>query len=264
MGELHPRLAPWPIAKRVLEALNPLRSAPSTVPSRVAHDHMTQHPKSVVVSEAEASGIGSETVLSATSADSSSALVRSEGRPTLSTPMCHISSTMQRQHPQGVYQRQEPSNGMLSDEGGGCVGRPSLCDTATSPTLDQDDDVLSSVMDTGYSGEADAAINSAGDSSGDNHLRQPAPVFVPIVLDMDLSEQEEPLQGWLARQQSVSGEARAKEDVLRAVSTLQHHLCTYQGRMVPVVRISTTAFSRTLDDVHDYLLQCMQLAVDAG
>lgn len=29
-GVLQPRLAPWPIAKRVLEALNPLRSTPSS------------------------------------------------------------------------------------------------------------------------------------------------------------------------------------------------------------------------------------------
>ncbi len=31
---------------------------------------------------------------------------------------------------------------------------------------------------------------------------------------------------------------------------------------MPVVRISTAGFTRTLDELHDYLLQCMELAMD--
>ena len=34
-----------------------------------------------------------------------------------------------------------------------------------------------------------------------------------------------------------------------------------QARAVPVVRISTAGFTRTLDELHDYLLQCMELAM---
>lgn len=50
--------------------------------------------------------------------------------------------------------------------------------------------------------------------------------------------------------------------VCRRLDTLQGHLCSYAARSVPVVGINFTTFHDTLDRLHDYLLQCMELAME--
>ena len=42
---------------------------------------------------------------------------------------------------------------------------------------------------------------------------------------------------------------------------LQDYLCTYAERSVPVVPINFANFSDTLDQLHDYLLQCIESAM---
>ena len=41
-------------------------------------------------------------------------------------------------------------------------------------------------------------------------------------------------------------------------------LCAMQGMSVPVARVNVTDFQETVDQLHDYLLQCMALAMGAG
>ena len=45
------------------------------------------------------------------------------------------------------------------------------------------------------------------------------------------------------------------------IRLLQDHLCTYAERNVPVIPISFANFSDTLDQLHDYLLQCIESAM---
>jgi len=45
------------------------------------------------------------------------------------------------------------------------------------------------------------------------------------------------------------------------IRLLQDHLCTYAERNVPVVSINFSNFSDTLDQLHDYLLQCIESAM---
>lgn len=45
------------------------------------------------------------------------------------------------------------------------------------------------------------------------------------------------------------------------IRLLQDHLCTYEERKVPVVSINFANFSDTLDELHDYLLQCIEGAM---
>jgi hypothetical protein len=41
-------------------------------------------------------------------------------------------------------------------------------------------------------------------------------------------------------------------------------LSLFQARGVPVVDVNFTSFQETLDNLHDYLLQCMELAMSDG
>lgn len=45
------------------------------------------------------------------------------------------------------------------------------------------------------------------------------------------------------------------------IRLLQEHLCTYAERNVPVIPINFANFSDTLDQLHDYLLQCIESAM---
>ena len=52
--------------------------------------------------------------------------------------------------------------------------------------------------------------------------------------------------------------------VLDRLRLLQSHLCAYAQRSVPVVNLELGTFNDTLDDLHDYLLLCIQIALEEG
>ena len=56
----------------------------------------------------------------------------------------------------------------------------------------------------------------------------------------------------------MTDSANATYDRIRL---LQEHLCTYEQRNVPVVSVNFANFSDTLDQLHDYLLQCIETAM---
>lgn len=51
-------------------------------------------------------------------------------------------------------------------------------------------------------------------------------------------------------------------EVLSRLQLLQSHLCGYAQRAVPVVNLDLANFNDTLDDLHDYLLLCIQMALE--
>ena len=57
----------------------------------------------------------------------------------------------------------------------------------------------------------------------------------------------------------MTDSANATYDRIRL---LQDHLCTYEERNVPVVSINFANFADTLDQLHDYLLQCIESAME--
>lgn len=100
----------------------------------------------------------------------------------------------------------------------------------------------------------------------------PAPVFVPIVVAMDACDHKLLVEEWYSRQMAMSGQLTDKDvsdkdmtDSANAtysrIRLLQDHLCTYAERNVPVVSINFSNFSDTLDQLHDYLLQCIESAM---
>ncbi|KAL3138879.1 hypothetical protein ABBQ32_005706 [Trebouxia sp. C0010 RCD-2024] len=100
----------------------------------------------------------------------------------------------------------------------------------------------------------------------------PTPVFVPIVVAMDAQDHKVMVEEWYSRHMAVSGllsnnnvsdkdmtdSANATYDRIRL---LQDHLCTYEERNVPVVALNFANFSDMLDQLHDYLLQCIESAM---
>lgn len=73
-------------------------------------------------------------------------------------------------------------------------------------------------------------------------------------------------------QQAVSGQlsnnsvsdkdmTKSADATFSRIRLLQDHLCTYEDRNVPVVQINFGNFSDTLDQLHDYLLQCIESAM---
>ena len=49
---------------------------------------------------------------------------------------------------------------------------------------------------------------------------------------------------------------------LERVRVLQEHLCSYAQRSVPVVKLELADFNAALDRLHDYLLLCIQMAME--
>ncbi|KAK9831529.1 hypothetical protein WJX81_006265 [Elliptochloris bilobata] len=127
----------------------------------------------------------------------------------------------------------------------------------------------------------------------------PGPVFVPIVLCMNEADHALLVREWYERQQEVPSPAAAAAslaavsaavserlpadgspghiaaeaarhgtppvdpaEALARLHTLQAHLCGYAARAVPVVRTGLAGFGDTLDRLHDYLLTCIQVALE--
>ena len=60
----------------------------------------------------------------------------------------------------------------------------------------------------------------------------------------------------------ASGEPLDSKEVLSRLRLLQSHLCAYAQRSVPVINLNLAHFNDTLDELHDYLLLCIQLALE--
>mmetsp|Transcript_20455 Transcript_20455/g.61589 ORF Transcript_20455/g.61589 Transcript_20455/m.61589 type:complete len:709 (-) Transcript_20455:317-2443(-) len=250
-ARLQPRLAPWSTAKRVLEALRPqksgsvetLKGMDTVLHSLRLWQTKTPQPAATppaAAPDASSHGAAATEVAAATAA-------------TRSTPVAHTTPAAE---PRGACQHNW--DGLLPQPAASTAAAAST--SAASAVSTATAAVPAAPSSTAAAAPAAAGVDDgSGGCGGDSG--QPAPVFVPIVLDMESADHEPLLHEWAARQ--LGGEC-SSEDTLASLRGIQDHLRHYQGHSVPVVRISATTFTRTLDEVHDYLLQCMQLAVDAG
>ncbi|KAL3130851.1 hypothetical protein ABBQ38_000183 [Trebouxia sp. C0009 RCD-2024] len=145
-------------------------------------------------------------------------------------------------------------------------------------------------VDASHSSETDQSAGVGEAAAGEEEARElkqpqvvqkqkqqegkasPTPVFVPIVVAMDAQDHKVMVEEWYSRHMAVSGQlsnnnvsdkdmtdsANATYDRIRL---LQDHLCTYEERNVPVVALNFANFSDMLDQLHDYLLQCIESAM---
>jgi hypothetical protein len=60
---------------------------------------------------------------------------------------------------------------------------------------------------------------------------------------------------------SCGGEEERARATLERLRGLQAHLCGYAARSVPIVRLELANFNDALDRLHDYLLLCIQMAM---
>jgi hypothetical protein len=70
------------------------------------------------------------------------------------------------------------------------------------------------------------------------------------------------MQGCLDVQQQQQGGVTVAE-ALRRVRLLQEYLCAYEAQGLPVVKVSYGAFGEALDRLHEYVLQCIKVAMQS-
>jgi hypothetical protein len=133
-------------------------------------------------------------------------------------------------------------------------------------------------------GSATTATAAATDSSstardaalGAGLLAHGGPVFVPIVLRVAPADHRIMAEPWLAAQlarwrppgvgggseEATDGGRGAEELVMRRLLEVQEYLGGYGEVGVPVVPVDLLNFDATLDRLHDYVLSCVQLAME--
>ena len=94
------------------------------------------------------------------------------------------------------------------------------------------------------------------------HPAPMGPVFVPLVLRVGEADYEPMVRDWHAWQAGAAGGAASVEAVLPRLRVLQAHLERAAAAGVPVVDVNVSSFQETLDALHDYVLQCIQLALE--
>lgn len=246
-GGLRPRLAPWPAAKALLESLRPLASeGHQAVDTALAKLHLRH----------EGSAGGGRTRGDSLQAKDQQQQTRQ-----------HSGADSSQQHAGAMSAQPNMQSGTSGEQPKSSNDSMSR---AADPAEEGDGSACRPFKSVRFSdvGEACPAFDAAADATAGTPPdadAQLGPVFVPIVLTMDEAEHAPLLEEWLARQQVQSGPGCCSdEEALARVRLLQDHFCTYQARAVPVVRISTANLTRTLDGLHDYLLQCMELAMNDG
>jgi len=58
--------------------------------------------------------------------------------------------------------------------------------------------------------------------------------------------------------------AVSAEDALRRMRLLQEYLCAYEAQGLPVVKVSYGNFGEALDKLHEYILQCIKVAMESS
>eukprot|EP00884_Botryococcus_braunii_P006300 jgi/Botrbrau1/15671/Bobra.4_1s0053.2 len=93
------------------------------------------------------------------------------------------------------------------------------------------------------------------------------PVFVPIVLRMAPEDHETLVEEWYARLQgagSISVASGGIGQVLARMRVLEGRLSAYEALGVPVVTLRLLDAQDGVDQLHDYLLQCIQMAMESS
>ncbi len=77
------------------------------------------------------------------------------------------------------------------------------------------------------------------------------------------------MTSWLGYAQGAARDGEASDgpeerarSTLERLRVLQSHMCSYEQRCVPVVKVELANFNETLDRLHDYLLLCIQMAME--
>jgi hypothetical protein len=71
------------------------------------------------------------------------------------------------------------------------------------------------------------------------------------------------MQGFVDVQQQQQQGGVTVAEALRRVRLLQEYLCAYEAQGLPVVKVSYGAFGEALDRLHEYVLQCIKVAMQS-
>jgi hypothetical protein len=141
----------------------------------------------------------------------------------------------------------DADHALMADEALAHLGLPSGSDTAGAAAAGTGDRLSDSLAANG--------TGSSGGSSGGSSCMHTA------------------LQGAGARvgeggAQGADGMSQQQSDVtvseaLQRVRLLQEYLCAYEAQGLPVVKVSYGAFGEALDKLHEYVLQCIKVAMQS-
>lgn len=87
-------------------------------------------------------------------------------------------------------------------------------------------------------------------------------ILVPMVVQMAADDQSALLGEWVSRRWPDGAPEDAVERATQAVQALVQHFGEYGEVGVPVFTVSLQGFSQALDAMHDYLLACIELAMN--
>ncbi|KAF8019042.1 hypothetical protein BT93_H3809 [Corymbia citriodora subsp. variegata] len=91
------------------------------------------------------------------------------------------------------------------------------------------------------------------------------PIIVPIVLRMAEFDHKALLEEWISTR-TFSGKCliEDKDRLIANLKTIQDYLCSFENQGLSVVDVSATTFPQTLDQLHNYLLQCIEKGISSS
>ncbi|GBG60787.1 hypothetical protein CBR_g12525 [Chara braunii] len=84
------------------------------------------------------------------------------------------------------------------------------------------------------------------------------PIIVLIVLKMDEEDHDSLLEEWFGNRMSPPYDGNLAQ-VRANLRVIQKYLCSFEGQGVATVKVSPTTFSQTLDGLHGFLLQSIEM-----
>jgi hypothetical protein len=136
----------------------------------------------------------------------------------------------------------EADHALMADEALAHLGLPSGSNTAAAAAAG---DRLSDSL----------AVNGTGSSGGSSSCMHSTPQGVGSRVGEGGAQGAD---GMLQQQSDVT-----VSEALRRVRLLQEYLCAYEAQGLPVVKVSYGAFGEALDKLHEYVLQCIKVAMQS-
>ncbi|CAK9218730.1 unnamed protein product [Sphagnum troendelagicum] len=102
--------------------------------------------------------------------------------------------------------------------------------------------------------------NEASEMKASNRSSSTPPkcIVVPLVLNMSDVDHETLLGEWVEEETGKTLSLEEKEASIRKLQAIQDYVMSFESQGMTVVNVSATTFSKTMDWLHSYLLQCIE------
>jgi hypothetical protein len=138
----------------------------------------------------------------------------------------------------------EADHALMADEALAHLGLPSGSDAAAAASAGAGDRLSDSLT-----------VDGAGSNGGSSSCMHSTPPGAGL----PVGEGGTQVADGLPQQQSDVTVSEA----LQRVRLLQEYLCAYEAQGLPVVKVSYGAFGEALDKLHEYVLQCIKVAMQS-